>query len=382
LDKGRNNPYISKSSDQSFHPMSFLHTRRDFIKKGSVTTLGLAAGARILHSCSLAGSSHKPVVSIVKIRDGNVDRAVEEAIDLLGGMEEVARNKYRIMLKPNLVAETSHDTTKPGVIGALARLMKRHGREVWIGEGSCAAGGFNVRDYTVYRTRKEELLNGMQQHIFNRLGYTDLANELHIPLINLHSGKMTDAEVPGGLLFDRITLHSSLHEIDMLCSVPMMKTHVLATVTLGMKNLIGLYPGTVYYSARSWLHDHAWAHGSRGVAFEVLDMVRANRLGLTVIDGSIAMEGNGPSSGSLVKMDLIIAGTNPLATDMVGAGVMGFEPMEVPAFRLAVETGMTPAGLQEVEVRGEALSSVRRQFIRPEVIPWSSIGNSWANEEI
>jgi len=362
--------------------MSHMHNRRDFIKKGSLSALGLAAGARILNSCGLPESSDRPVVSIVRIREGNVDRAVEEAIDLLGGMEQVARNKYRIMLKPNLVAETTHDTTKPGVILALARLMKRHGREVLIGEGSCAAGGFNVKDYTVYRTRKAEILNGMQQHVFDRLGYTELAESLKIPLINLHTGEMTDAEVPGGLMFDRITMHSSLQEIDMLCSVPMMKTHVLATVTLGMKNLIGLYPGTVYYSARSWLHDHAWAHGSRGVAFEILDMVRASKPGLTVIDGSTAMEGNGPSNGNLVKMDLVIAGTSPLATDMVGASVMGFEPMEVPAFRLAVETGMTPVGLDEVEVRGEAISFVRRPFLRPEVIPWSDISDVWANEEI
>lgn len=356
-------------------------TRREFIRRGSVTALGLAAGARVISSCGFSPGSERPVVSIVKI-NGNVDRAIEEAIDLLGGVEQVARNKYRIMLKPNLVAESPYFTTKPEVIQALAKLMKRHGREVLIGEGSCAAGGFNMKDDTIFRTRKEEILNGMQQHVFDRLGYSDLAGDQGIPLINLHSGKMMDAEVPGGLLFDRITLHRSLDGIDMLCSVPMMKTHVLATVTLGMKNLIGLYPGTVYYSARSWLHDHAWEHGSRGVAFEILDMVRASKPGLTVIDGSMAMEGNGPSNGTLVKMDLIIAGTNPLATDMVAAKVMGFSPAEVPTFKLAIETGMTPSGLDEVEVRGEAISSVSRRFIRPEVIPWSSISQVWANEEI
>ena len=80
----------------------------------------------------------------------------------------------------------------------------------------------------------------------------------------------------------------------------MMKTHTLATVTLGMKNLIGLYPGTVYQTVRAGVHDHAADAGSPGVAFEILDMVRANKLGLVVIDGSTAMEGNGPSDGVLV----------------------------------------------------------------------------------
>lgn len=362
--------------------MSSPCNRRDFIRKGSLSALGVAIGPTVIGSWGLCGDYARPVVSIVKIKENRMERAVEEAIDLLGGMEQVARNKYRIMLKPNLVDENPRDTTKPEVIQALVKLLKRHGREVWIGEGSCAAGGFNANESVVFRTRKEEILDGMQQHVFDRLGYSDLAGDLKVPLINLHSGKMENVEVPGGQLFDRITMHRSLRQVDMLCSVPMMKTHVLATVTLGMKNLIGLYPGTVYYSARSWLHDHAWDHGSRGVALEVLDMVRAAKPGLTVIDGSMAMEGDGPSGGTLVKTDLIIAGMNPLATDMVAANVMGFSTLEIPIFRYAIESGMTPADLNEVEVRGEAISSVSRSFVRPNVIPWSSISHVWANEEV
>ena len=65
-------------------------------------------------------------------------------------------------------------------------------------------------------------------------------------------------DVSDGLMFDKITLHQSVAQTDLLCSVPMMKTHALATVTLGMKNLIGVYTGTVYYSVRSFLHD-LWA---------------------------------------------------------------------------------------------------------------------------
>jgi uncharacterized protein (DUF362 family) len=64
---------------------------------------------------------------------------------------------------------------------------------------------------------------------------------LDAPLVNLHTGEMVDVEVPGGLAYQRLTIHRSLTEIDLLCSVPMMKTHTLASVTPGMKNLIGLY---------------------------------------------------------------------------------------------------------------------------------------------
>jgi uncharacterized protein (DUF362 family) len=133
---------------------------------------------------------------------------------------------------------------------------------------------------------------------------------------------------------------------------------------------------------RSWLHDQA-AHGqSPGVAYEIIDMVRANKLGLVVVDGSMAMEGDGPSMGSLLKMDVIIAGTNPLATDMVAAHVMGFEPHEVPTFTWANRVGMLPTRISDIEVRGETLQSVRRPFKKPNIVPWTSISPFFGAEEI
>ena len=158
--------------------------------------------------------------------------------------------------------------------------------------------------------------------------------------------------------------------------------HVLASVTLGMKNLIGLYPGTVYYSVRSWLHDRAAEKKSPGVAFETLDMVRANKLDLTVIDGSMAMEGDGPTEGSLVKMDVIIAGTNPLATDIVASAVMGFNPSEIPTFTYANKAGLYPTSLDEIEIRGEKLEKVKRNFKRPNIYTWENVRDVWGANEI
>jgi uncharacterized protein (DUF362 family) len=253
---------------------------------------------------------------------------------------------------------------------------------VVIGEGSASSSGFNVRVGETYRTSNRELLDKMQQYIFDRLGYTQLAKSLGIPLINLHSGEMVDVPVPDGLAFDTLTLHHALQDIDLLCSVPMMKTHVLATVTLGMKNLIGLYPGTAYCSVRSCVHDHAAAAGSPGVAFEIIDMVRANKLGLTVIDASVAMEGDGPGDGPLVKMDLIVAGTNPLATDMVAADLMGFKPQNVPTFTLARKAGIEPESLDEIEVRGISPGEAQRKFAKPNLIAWKDISKVWGVKEL
>jgi uncharacterized protein (DUF362 family) len=358
-------------------------SRRHFVETGIGTALAVAGGP--FHSRLLAGSADTPprsVVSIARVKDGRVGAAVEEAIDLLGGIETAARGKQRIMLKPNLVADSRACTTKPEVVEALARLMKASGREVLIGEGSAAAGGFNVRGGVTYRTRKPDVLDGMQRHVFDALGYSDLARKLRVPLVNLHSGEMVDVPLTDGYVFDELTLHQSLTDVDLLCSVPMMKTHSLATVTLSMKNLIGLYPGTVYYSVRSWLHDRAHEKGSPGVAYEIVDMVRANRTGLAVIDASTAMEGNGPSMGTLVDMNLIVAGTNPLAADMVATVLMGISPDDVPTFACAHRAGMSPQTLGEIEVRGCRIDQAKRSFVRPAVVPWSSINRFWGVQEL
>ncbi len=352
------------------HPLS----RRDFVKTSLAASVAIAAG--------LYPFSNTPVVSVVKIRRSNLAGAVEEAMDLLGGTRQILADKNRIMLKPNLVSSDPHATTKPEVVRALAKLMIRSGKEVCIGEGSAAAPGFNYKKNVQYRTRKTEILDPMQQYIFDQLGYTRLAKELNIPLINLHSGDLVEVEVPNGLMYDAITLHRSVAETDLLCSVPMMKTHVLATVTLGMKNLIGVYPGSVYYSVRSFLHDRAAERGSEGIAYEIIDMVRACKMGLTVIDASYAMEGDGPSDGKLVRMNLIIAGTNPLATDMVGAAIMGFGIHEIPTFDWAVKSGMKPATLEEIEIRGEKIAAVRRDFVKPTLYPWNTINKLWGFEEL
>jgi uncharacterized protein (DUF362 family) len=364
-------------------------SRRDFIKTAAVgaTAMLVACQTRQLPTPTslpetAVSVSKRPAVSIVKIKAGDIERAVEAAVDLLGGIESVAQGKERIMLKPNLVSNDPRATTKPQVIHALAKLMKNADKDVSIGEGSAAAGGFNAIDDITYRTKNRELLEAMQQFVFDDLGYTEFARSMKIPLINLHLGEMVDVEVPNGFAYQNITLHHSLTEIDLLCSVPMMKTHTLATVTLGMKNLIGLYPGTIYSTVRAGVHDHAADAGSPGVAFETIDMMRANKLGLVVVDGSTAMEGNGPGNGTLVPMDVIIAGTNPLATDMVAASVMGFEPEEIPTFVWANKAGMQPQSLDEIDIRGEEVSRVSRRFVEPQLNSWNDIRSVWGVQEI
>ena len=347
-------------------------SRRSFL----LTTLGGAA------TLACGATREQPVVSIVRIKNDKIQNAVEEALDLLGGIERLTKGKERIMLKPNLVSPDPKATTNIDVVSTLARLMKAAHKDVSIGEGSAAAEGFNVKGMEIFRTRNADILSRMQRSVYDQLGFSELGKSLRVPLVNLHSGEMGTVKIPGGFVYDEVTLHRSLIETDLLCSVPVMKTHGLGQVTLGMKNLVGVFPGTVYCSIRGCMHDTASKVEPSAVAAPVVDMVRANKLGLVVVDASTAMEGQGPSMGKPVKMNLIIAGTNPLATDMVSASLMGFEPQEVPTFTWANKAGMSPSKLEDIEIRGEKIENARRKFARATVVPWASIRNFFGSKEI
>lgn len=378
-------------------------TRRELIKAGSFlclsTMLGCSKYSKIPWDTSveefeifdaaytpypLYYCDPKPIVSIVRVNENWTDAkaieyAVTKAIDLIGGIDQATKGKERILLKPNLVGPVQTDTTKPQVIETLAVMMKKAGKDVCIGE---ASGGSkhnakpNLRG-RVCRTNDYKTLQDIQNDVFTQLGYVDLSKKIDIPLINLHVGKMAKMGIADNFVFKDIYIHEALYNADMICSVPMLKTHSMATVTLSLKNIgIGGYPGIVYGAVKSGVHKKATEVEPTGTSTAIIDMVKANKIGLNVIDGTLAMQGQGPSTangGKTFKMNLIFAGTNALATDMVAADVMGFGANEIDTFKWAWKAGMTPHKLEDIQIVGEKPSDVRRKFERPRVIPYTMI---------
>ena len=123
------------------------------------------------------------------------------------------------MLKPNLVNPDPRDTTNPKVTEALVRLMLESKKDVSIGEGTAAAGP-NINVNGVCCTKDINALNKIQQSVFDNLGYVELSRKIHVPLVNLHTGEMKTVANPKGFVFKEISLHRSLTDTDMLCSVP------------------------------------------------------------------------------------------------------------------------------------------------------------------
>ena len=118
-----------------------------------------------------------------------------------------------------------------------------------------------------------------------------------------------------------------------------------------MKNMFGLLPDKL-----------KGKYHMKGISNVIVDINTVLKPVLTVIDGFVGMEGRGPSGGTPVKMDLIIAGKDVVATDATASRVMGFDPMEIAHIRRAFEKGL--GNIDDIEVLGSKLEDVKRAFKR------------------
>lgn len=135
-----------------------------------------------------------------------------------------------------------------------------------------------------------------------------------------------------------------------IVSVPKLKLHRIATVTLGLKNIMGAL------ASKGVMHN---GHLNENIA----DLASILKPSLTVIDGIIAGEGH-ETSGNPVEMNLVVAGTDPVAVDAVGAAIMGVQPTEVKHLVLAEKKGLGTCRIKDIEVIGESIEKVKRKFRR------------------
>ena len=124
-----------------------------------------------------------------------------------------------------------------------------------------------------------------------------------------------------------------------------MKTHHWAGVTLSLKNCFGCVPSRVYGWPKNVLHYH-------GVQPSILDVAAAVRPDLAIVDGIVAMEGNGPISGDPVPVGAIIVGDDPVATDVVAASIMGVDPAAI-AYLEEAGRFLGQADPERIDTRGE-----------------------------
>ena len=159
--------------------------------------------------------------------------------------------------------------------------------------------------------------------------------------------------VPNALGYTKLrelTLPITLRRADIIVSMPKMKTHHWAGVTLAMKNLFGVLPGICYGWPKNVLH-HA------GIPESILDIAATVRPHLAIVDGIIGMEGDGPIMGTPIASGLLVMGTNLPAVDATCARLMGIDPWRV-AYLANASGQLGPISQSHIAQRGESIAAL------------------------
>lgn len=283
------------------------------------------------------------LVSIVK--DDNVERQVRKAIELIGGMNQYVKPGCRVLMKPNMTGPAPYTkgvTTNPAVLDALMKLAWEAGAarvDVGDGTGSIHIGSIEVME---------------------RCGIGEVARKNRGEMVDLNLGETVDVPVINGFILESVKVNKKYFDYDVVVNIPVLKTHFITEVSLGIKNMKGCIPPV----EKRRFHDI-------GVNKAVADLGAVIAAGLTVMDGTVAGEGLGPKEGRPVNFKTVLAGGNTLAVDMVSAEIMGFEPMEIEHIHLAAKHHIGPSEPSQIQIQGESIANIKRKFQRavPSVPP-------------
>jgi uncharacterized protein (DUF362 family)/ferredoxin len=277
-------------------------------------------------------------VSITKNPDqrtlkNNLDMVLENNCDLLP-----KKIQARIVLKPNLNSNMNAltgNTTDLRIIESVIRLLQKRGyKNIVIAEGTNS--GFFRNDIDVASRLKIRTLAHVFGVDFLDLNYCDGSE-----IIFANNRK---AQIAKDCL-----------EADLFINLPKLKMHHEVGISACLKNMMGCLVGqenkkkTHYNLARNIVHLNRYLNPH-----------------LHIVDGLIAMEGNGPSDGRPVRMDTIIAGTDPYFLDMVCAELVGMPFREVPYLRVAEELGLISAA-HTAALRNLELVDIKRDLLKPQV---------------
>jgi len=283
----------------------------------------------------------KTKVSVVKCKDYDPDMvysSVSKAVELIGGISDFVKPGSRVLVKPNLLTATFPESgidTHPEVVRSVIKLLKGINCKIFLGDGPSVWGGQADNPDRVYE------MSGMKK----------VCLEEGVEIVKFDKRRWRG----------KFPLTTWLDECDFFVSVPKFKTHELTVLTAGVKNLFGLVSGTY----KTELHKRYFQ--PREFVKILVDIYQEAKPHLTVIDGILAMEGDGPASaGKLRKLGLVFAGGDAVAVDSVLSRVMGLKPFDILTTKEAVERGLGVGDIAEIEVCGERLEEVcQKPFILP-----------------
>ena len=263
--------------------------------------------------------------------------AVEDAFRLLGGVESIVAPGQRVLLKASVLRAAAPDlavTTHPEVVRAVGRVIKAAGGVVRVGDSS---GGV---DY------------GKTDEALRACGIAEVAEEEGFGLVNFDTCGVTQLDAPDGRFLRRIKVSKAVTDADVIVSVAKLKTHIEVLYTGAVKNLLGCLPGA------GKLIVHRTAPKPSDLSEALLDIYAAVRPQFSVVDGIVAMEGDGPNRGDPREVGAIVAGRDGVAVDAVASRIVGFRPGELPLLTRGEERGLGVADLDRINVLGAPISDL------------------------
>ena len=255
-----------------------------------------------------------------------VYRAVREGLALLGGLSGFVSQEEKILIKVNLLKGAPPEkaiTTHPSVFGALLRCLKEDGY-ARLTYGDSPAGTTSCESAA------------------RESGLIPQAERYGVPMGDFTGG--VNVEYPQGRVCKRFLLANEVAGADAVISVCKMKTHALENITGAVKNQYGCI-----YAARK-ATGHALYPNSRSFAEMLCDLNLCVRPRLYVMDGVIAMEGNGPASGTPKAMRVLLLSADPVALDSVYAHLIALEAHNVPTCVSGAEFGLGKMEADEITV--------------------------------
>jgi len=275
-------------------------------------------------------------VALVKCPDyeqANVMRAVNEAMKFLGGVGNFVSPGQTVLLKPNLLSARPPELaidTHPAVVEAVGRVVLEAG-------GICSLGDSPATGISTPEAYARMLeITGMKE-VIDRLGLN----------IVRFDDTCVEREATHAQTFRKILLTNAVSQYDVIINLPKLKTHALTTITCGIKNLYGCVPGNkkIEFHLQAGNRPELFAQ----ILVNILAIVRPQ---LTIADGIIGMDGQGPNAGRRREFGIILASTDPVALDAVVCRIAGIDPMSVPMIRLASDQGIGIGDLGQIEVVG------------------------------
>ena len=265
--------------------------------------------------------------------------AIRALVEQMGGMGRFVRPGERIVLKANLLRAAPPESaicTHPAVVEAVAKLVKEAGGTPVI----CDSPGGALHKEAVLRS------------LYEKTGMAAAAAAAGAEL-SMDSSTRT-VSLPEGKVLRQAEIITPVAEADGVIDLCKMKTHVLMSMTGAVKNLFGVIPGLSKVGYHATHPDH------ETFADVLLDLTGYVKPRLSLMDGILAMEGDGPgSSGTPRQAGLLLAAANPLALDTAAGAIMNLPRQDNPVLLAAERRGLTPCRMEDVELIGGTVEELR-----------------------